>query len=736
MIGRRPTPSGAPPGGAVLTLVVVSGVVILPCLGQAQDSIPPTRLAPVEVTVTRDAARSALELPYAVTVTHPDRARPEQRRAGLDELLVAIPGVTVANRNNPAQDPRIAIRGFGTRSAFGVRGVRVLRDGVPLTLPDGQTPVDAVDVESISAVQVIRGAASSLYGNAGGGVIDFQSPTPPPVPFSLSGRLVLGELGLRDHDAVGRRSLTGNVREVIGAAGAVRDASYQATVTHTESDGWRDYSRQRSTNAYGRGAYVLRGMHLGLQTIWYDAPEAQNPGALTQTQFDSDPRQADPFSVRKQTGKRVVHRQLALTAQRLIGAGHFSTALYTGTRALDNPLPFAVVEVDRRVYGAAVQGSAMFPVLGFSQWLTVGADAQWQDDDRRNYANCADTLLQTLPTARCPRPFAQRGVLQLAQRERISSFGPFVRSEFRFRDRYQIVLGARSDEVRFRLDDHLTTPANPVGNSGERTLHAVSPMGGLVVRLGLLHAFYANVSTAFETPTTTELGNTPDGRPGINADLQPQSSTTDEVGIRGYVAGVRYDAAAFRTGVRDELVPYQVPGGSGRSYFRNAGTTDRRGAELGLSASVGAIEVVAAYGYSNFRFVDYTVVAMPGSTATPTSFAGNRIPGAPVHQFQGSTTWRSGPAFVTVELLGQTRIDANDANTVAARGYEVVNLRAGLPSVARDFRLTPVVGIQNVFDRRYAGAVALNATQGKYFEPAPGRSLYVALSLLAGQHGH
>src|SRR6185369_412764 len=186
----------------------------------------------------------------------------------------------------------------------------------------------------------------------------------------------------------------------------------------------------------------------------------------------------------------------------------------------------------------------------------------------------------------------ERGTRTLDQRERVSGFGPYVRDEMAFAaDRYRLTLGVRADYVRFRVDDHLITATNP-DDSGERKLHAISPLVGFVARLGALHSVYANLSTAFETPTATELANKPDGSAGINPSLDPQYARTFEAGVKGIVLGhVRYDAARFATHVRDELIPFEVPGGAGRRYFRNAGSTRRRGGELGLASSLGATTI-------------------------------------------------------------------------------------------------------------------------------------------------
>src|SRR3954464_11442616 len=223
---------------AAATLVIAT-VLSESELAGAQDTTA-TKLAPVVVEVGRGSHKSLLELPFAVTAQTPDSSRPGQRHLSLDETLLLIPGLTVSNRDNPSQDPRISIRGFGARSAFGVRGIRVLRDGIPLTLPDGQTPVDYLDLESVGRVEVMRGSASSLYGNAGGGVVNIQSATPDSVPLSALLRVWNG--AYQSRRVVGKMS------------GTNRTLSYQADASHTDSEGYRQHSRQRMNNAFTRFA--------------------------------------------------------------------------------------------------------------------------------------------------------------------------------------------------------------------------------------------------------------------------------------------------------------------------------------------------------------------------------------------------------------------------------------------------------------------------------------------------
>ena len=669
----------------------------------------PATLTAVRVTATREGPRAPIELPYAVTLTRPDSLA-ALRRLGADELLFAVPGVALANRQNPAQDPRISIRGFGARSAFGVRGVRVLQDGVPLTLPDGQTPVDVVDVEGAERVEVVRGSASSLYGNAAGGVIDVRSTPPALVGVAPYARIVGG-------DRVPTIS-------ALGAGGTLGSIGYTSSVTRVVGRGYRDYSDQRATRAALRlirpheDGGRLPGLTLAARLS--DVDLAESPGALTQVQMDTAPRMADPLSVRKRAGKVVRQGDLALTVEQPFGARvALDATVYGSVRTLENPLTFAVVNVGRSSGGAQARLSGDGTLGAHAVRLAAGGDLQWQNDDRQEYEACIDAATAS---ATCPTPGVQRGRLRKDQRELVSSAGPFVRGELAILPTLLASAGVRADAIRFRVRDRLVSATNP-DDSGERTLHAVSPSFGLVWRTTPLASVYATVSSSFETPTTTELGNKPDGSAGINPELQPQRALSLELGAKGLFSpsALRWELAAFQTGARDELVPFDIPGGAGRRYFRNAGRTRRVGAEAGLGADVGRLSLQAAYSYSRFRYVSYVV----GTT----SYAGNRIPGVPEHAFGATAAVHAGSFTLSGTADVATAVDVDDANSTQAKGRTILGLALSNMVRVGGVRLSPLVALQNLANVRSVGSVSVNATGGKFFEPAPGRTLLVRMAL-------
>jgi iron complex outermembrane receptor protein len=690
-------------------IIAAANVSAVQPLSAQADSV--AKLAPVVVTVTRSNGVSVLGSPFAVTVIQPDSSRPGQRHTAIDETLALVPGVAVTNRNNPSQDPRVSIRGFGSRSTFGVRGVRVLRDGMPLTLPDGQTPLDYMSLESVGRIEVLRGAASALYGNAGGGVIDIESEAPSSLPIAAAAHQWAGANGF--------------LRSALDASGTNGAASYQGDVAYSRSDGTRAHSRQRATTGFGRASFAAGANDFSVTMLALDNPLAENPGALTIDELNADPAMADQLSARRNARKAVHQIQVGASANRNWTSGTASLSAFGGARSLDNPLTFAVVEVGRHSYGASARLSQKAPVGRLDNRMSAGVDFQSQNDLRRNFAVCADTIPLASPNATCPSVTSDRGVVTLDQRELVSGTGGYASDELSIGERVTINGAIRADNVRFEVRDRLISSSNP-DDSGRRSMSAVTPILGAVFRIAPTHSLYANIAGAFETPTATELGNHPDGSAGINPDLDPQRSTTTELGAKGFISRyAHYDAAIFSTRVSDELVPFEIPNSNGRRYFRNAGRTLRRGAEAGVDLFRGPWSLMTAYSYSDFRFKSYSTGGIV--------YDGNTIPGVPKHHWQSALKFSNRLGFAVMEGEGATKVRLDDANTSWGPGYAVANFRIGTATLPRAPRVSVSAGVQNLFDRRYAASIAVNAARGKYFEPAATRNYFVGLSIASGR---
>ena len=689
-----------PRSGARATAALLTVALPLSIGAQGRDSVA-RPLQAVRVTVSREASRSVLDLPFGVSRVSVDSSRAGIRRASLTELLLVVPGVVVSNRYNPTQDPRLAVRGFGSRSAFGIRGVRVVRDGVPLTLADGQAAVDFVDLESVGSAEVMRGAAGALYGNASGGVLELKSPPFPVRPFEPSLRYVANA------DA-NRWSAAGG-----GSAASLR---WRATVTGNRSDGPRDYSRFRSTAALADAAWRRDAGSLRAQFTWYDSPEAQNPGAVTAAELQLAPTVADSLNMRKRASKSVGQKLLSLTGERTWEAGGASASVFSGWRDLYNPQAFAIVGFDRRTLGASARVEQRGMTRNHLWRLTLGSDVQSQRDDRRNFANCAGLAGAGRPAATCPTA-ADRGAETIHQLEKVASAGVFARGEVN--RAFLTVTGTlRGDQTAFSVRDYRATYA--VGGAVQsRTMSAVTPMLGVSLRARPTLAVYANVASSFETPTTTELANRPDGSAGLNRDLKPQRGRTIEAGVKGIVGRrVFVDVALFDIGTRDELMAFEIPNSGGRRYFRNAGETRRRGGELGLSASLGMVDMGGALTRLSYTYEDYLV----GTTRLD----GRKVPGVAPLSASLFATARRRLGFATIEMQQASRTAADDANANYAPGWVLWNARIGLAPHNR-LGIEPVVGIDNIFDRNYAANIVTNATRGRYFEPGAGRRVYVSV---------
>lgn len=681
-------------------------VALLPSFTvRAQGPDTTALLAPVLVTVSRDASRPALELPFGVSRLALDADRPGTRRASLTEALLFIPGVTVSHRFNPTQDPRLSVRGFGARSAFGIRGVRVLRDGVPVTAADGQTAVDVVDLESLGAAEILRGSAGALYGNSSGGVVDFRTPAPP--------------------DSGGRARVTGFFAGSIARASATAarragPLGLQGTITRSAGDGPRDYSTFESTNLLADARWTgWGGTRLQLQASLYDAPDAENPGALTRAEMERDPTLADSLSEARKAGKAVRQSMLSLQAARDVGRASLMATVHGGARSLDNPQSFAIIELERQTAGASLQAQA--PV-GAALRVAAGLDLLRQDDDRRNFTNCAGRTGPERNPATCPTA-ADRGSLTLDQRERVSSAGAYARAEYAATDRLSLTGTLRTDRSRFAVLDRRTTGAAELS----RSMSAVSPMVGVNWRIGPLVAAYASVSTSFETPTTTELANQPDGSGGLNTGLQPQRGVSYEAGVKGLGGGgLRYDVALFRIATEDELIPFEIPGGAGRRYFRNAGQTSRLGLEAAVSGRAGPVSVGTSATWLRYEYDDFVVAG--------TSYGGKRVPGVAPLVLAAFANVAPGWGTVAVDAQHVSRQALNDANTDWADAYVVVNARVAL-RLPTQLAVEPVVGIDNLFDRTYPANVVVNANQTlpperrRYYEPGAGRTYYILVRM-------
>ncbi len=651
--------------------------------GAAAQEAPPDTLPDVRVEATRGAGGVATA-PFSVAVT--ERGPTERLTdpsTSLARSLRLVPGVDLTDRQNPALGERVVVRGLGYRSAFGVRGVQVVQDGVPLTLADGQAVLTTVDPAFVRRAEIVRGPASALWGNGSGGVL-FLSTLPEADAPPVRARVVGGAHGLARAEG-----------EVVGTTGRTRVG---LALSHTESDGYRRYSALRTTRARAFASVDLGRQSDLLVTAAGDvSPTQEHPGALTLDELAADRRQPQARYLDTRSGKDSAQGQLAATLRSTSTLGDLTATVYGVGRRLRNPLPFAYIRVDRAAGGTRL---ALERDLGPARW-TLGADAAVQRDDRQNLPNVegepvGDPSLDQVETV-------AQGALWTRLRLDLRALGlPGAAVE-----------GAvRADRVRFASDDRLLDDGDA---SGSRTLGAVSPQVGVSYRTGPALLF-ASVATAFETPTTTELVNRPGGGGGFNPALEPQRTVGLEVGARGVLGRVRFDAALYGLAVRDGLAPFE--GEDGRTFYENRGRTDHRGAELLAEwRPTDALGLTASYAWSDFRFADE-------------AFDGNRLPGVPAHRLAVQATVERAGFVLQPEAEVASGVWADDANTVRTDAFVVLDL--ALAHVGWDVggaRLRPFARVQNVLGSDYVASVVVNANGGRFYEPAAGRSVAAGLGV-------
>lgn len=668
-------------------------LLVLPAALPAQDTV---RIVPLD-TVTVQVLGTpgpVLRAPFPVTVVREAEIRRARPGLALVDALTAVPGVQVDNRFNYALGERISVRGLGARAQFGVRGVRVLVDGVPATLPDGQTTLNHVDPAALGRVEVIRGPASALYGNASGGVIRLTTAPPPPAPLASEHRVLAGSNGL--------------LRVETSAGGRTGAAAYRAYVSRLSYDGFREHASARNLNAGGmlqlaRGADEVR---LSFTAVRYDA---LNPGSLSDSLLRVDRGAAFARNVQQRTGEEGRQGQAGVWWRRQAGPGALEVSAYGLARSIDNPIPTSVIDLDRRVGGVRASFSAD---AGPLRWL-AGGEMEGQRDDRLNFANDA----------------GQRGTRTLDQRERVASASAFAQGTAAL-GVVEILGAVRYDRFRFSVDDRLVSAENP-DDSGARTMARVSPALGISLAATERLAFYANVATAFETPTTTELANRPTGAGGFNPELDPQRTVSAEVGAKARLAPWAWlEGAAYRARIADALIPFEVAGAPGRVFYRNAGEAKHRGVEGSLVLTPGpGLTARAAYTWTEARFGRYVVNGVDRE--------GNPVPGVAPHRLDVSllASPERGPfAGLDVRHVGSTPVADDDAEgRFRSPAYTLVDVRGGWEG-ARVGRVafSPFAGVMNLLDRPYNTSATVNAFGRRYYEPGPGRTVYAGLTLSLG----
>ena len=616
------------------------------------------------------------QLPFSLSVQSVDEFQKIYQQLSLQEYLVAVPGLFTQNANNYAQDLRISLRGFGARAAFGIRGIKLIVDGIPETTPDGQGQLDNLPLGLLSSVEVLRGPSASLYGNASGGVLylntldQLENET-----IQLQSRL--GAYGFQSYQL--NTSLKGEKTVAL------------LHINRTKTDGFRQNSGFEQTLFNTKIKHRLSSKStLQLQLNYTDSPRAEDAGGITLEDTEADWSQARQRNVEYDTYESVNQFKSGLRWQQYWGEQwNLDTYGFYTFRDFYGKLPFengGIIDLTRNYFGF---GSRLNYIQDKHRWQ-IGIETAQQADQRDRYLNLNGA----------------QGSLSFSQLESFGSFGIYILDEVRW-EKVLLRTSLRYDDLRLGADSV----------SEDQTYQVLNPSVGLSYEVATQHRLFANFSSSFETPALSELSANPSGAEGLNLELEPARALNYELGWKGLWAKIRMEANVFFIESTNEILPYELEAFPGRAFYRNAGATQRWGVEVFGSYQWEQWELQASMTQAQYRF-----------TENNTS-EGNTLPGIPNSQFflqVGYTSLQNWQFQLTGEHIGSLYADTD--NAVQIEAFQKVRLQGGKTIALGDLELNLFAGINNLFDVRYFDNIRLNAFGGRYYEPAPGRNAFFGLS--------
>jgi len=668
--------------------------------------------APVVVTATR-VEQNSFDLPVAIDVVNKEDIQDGQLQMTLSESLIRVPGITAQNRTQSAQDPQISSRGFGSRSSFGVRGIRVYVDGIPLTMPDGQGQPGVVDLSAIKSIEVMRGPFSALYGNSSGGVIQLFTEDAPQSPV------------------VGATAMFGSYstkRQVMDAAGQIDGLEYLLNVSNFETDGYRDNSesdKQAVTAKFKLN--ISNDTKLTALVNWFEQ-DAQDPIGLNRAlAFNSSLRDSVvPAALFANTSVSRNHTQVGFNFEHAFNANNkISLIPYVGSRKNAQILTTTptvptlattnarLSEIDREFYGTDVRwdnnGNLGSMPYNVSFGITYGKSSDGRLD--------TNVLGLGLPISTLNR-----------REENISTnYDRYIQSKLSVLPSVDLHAGLRRTKVRLEVEDNFITGVGSNGNnSGSVSYEKTTPVVGATWKINPSVNLYANYGKGFETPTfieaafnSTAINATP------NLSLKPSESENFEIGAKTFLGpNTQANLTLFYITTKDEIVTNQTL--AGRSTFTNANDTKRTGAELSVDSN---------FNYGLSTFFSYSLLnAKFDSNFTPTGGtliqSGNRIPGTYRSQIYGELAWKYEPlGFMTAfEGRHNSKVYVNDRNTDTAPSYTIFNLRAGFEQNFANWNFREYLRVENMFDKEYIGSVRVNDGNALFFEPGADRNYLLGLS--------
>nr|WP_315402357.1 TonB-dependent receptor [uncultured Duganella sp.] len=697
-----------------LNTAALSALVALGASAQATADDAAAPGAPLEVVVVSATrvGHTVFDMPAAIDVVDAARINDAQARVNASEALVAVPGLVAQNRQNYAQDLQISSRGFGARSTFGVRGVRLIADGIPASMPDGQGQAATFNLDMAERIEVLRGPFSAIYGNHSGGVIQIFTRDGEGAP-TLETSLTAGSYGTRKAD--------------LNAQGKQAGVGYVLDASRFDTDGYRAHSAARRDQAFAKLTVApLDSAKLTIVANGLRQHDTQDPLGVTWATYKRDPRAgetdaSDPQAPRRtladryDTRKSIDHSQVGATWEQRFGDDRLRVTAYGGnreviqfqafSRAFQAPATHSggVVDFDRDFYGTDVSWMQVGRLAGGKLSTTVGVEYGRSSDDRRGYENFIGGQ------------FGVQGALRRDEQDKVSNLDPYVQTEWQS-GAWLLSAGLRRSAVKISVDDRFLANGN---DSGSLDYSHTTPVVGVLYRVSPMLNVYASAARGFETPTLNELFYSGTGA-GFNFGLRPAKSTHVEAGVKSKLGdSTSFNAAVFQARTTDEVVVDSS--GGGRTSYRNASKTLRQGVEVSLESS--------------WRYGLSTRVALTGLRAIYDQgfgavLEGSRLPGVPKANAYAELAWKDGADRygAAVEAVAAGKIYADDGNIDRpAPGYGILNARVGARQEWQGWRFKQFVRLNNLFDKNYVGSVIVGDTNKRYYEAAPQRNWLVGV---------
>lgn len=691
-----------------------------------------SKLPTVEIVVTATKMEEkSFDLPVAINVVNKHDIQDGQLQMTLSESLIRVPGLTAQSRSQMAQDPQISTRGFGARSTFGVRGIRLYVDDIPLTMPDGIGQPGNIDLGTIKSIEVMRGPFSSLYGSSSGGVIQLLTENAPKTSLELDGGFLAGS--------------DGTTKESTRATGTVNGIEYLLNYSNFETDGTRQHSDAHKEQGTAKFKFNLgEQTRVTILADWMDQ-HAQDPLGLARnfkktvsggntyfepsafTSPESVPTSAIVANTRvvrsnRQAGVNLEHQFSENDTVNLISyLGHRDNLQFLSLGATSTA--GRASQISRDFWGTEIRWTHKGQWLNRDYVVSTGMTYGSSDDARTDIS--ATNGVQNALTA---------SSLNRNENDQASNFDQYIQGKWSALENVDIHAGVRHSRVRLEVQDHLVD-LTKVGIStkyrdgtGHVDHQKTTPVVGVVWKINPALNFYANYGKGFETPTLIEVAYGGSDGSGPNLGLKPSSSDNYEVGMKTYVTdNTRLNLAVFRSNTKQEIV---LVSSGAYSVYGNAGKTSRQGLELSAESELAHhIGLYGAYTYLDAKY-DAAFTEYSSATTSVLVSSGKKIPGTYRSQLYGEVSWKHpGLGFSTaVEGRHNSKVYVDDLNSDAAPSYTIFNIRAGFEQRINRWKLSEYARVENIFDKDYIGAVRVNDANSRFFEPAAGRNWLVGLN--------